>query len=55
MILDFLTKILGSKNDRVLKTMEPIVETINSLESKYKLMNDAQLKDQTGILKTETS
>ncbi|MBT7085455.1 MAG: preprotein translocase subunit SecA [Desulfobacterales bacterium] len=51
MILDFLTKIIGSKNDRVLKTMEPIVETINSLESKFQLMNDTQLKDQTSILK----
>ncbi|MEE8399575.1 MAG: DEAD/DEAH box helicase, partial [Desulfobacterales bacterium] len=47
MLLNFLTKIVGSKNERELKRIQPIVEEINSLESGIQVMNDDQLRDQT--------
>ena len=51
MILNILTKIFGSKNDRELKSMRPLVESINALEPKIASLNDLELKNQTVILK----
>ncbi|MGE0084902.1 MAG: preprotein translocase subunit SecA [Desulfococcaceae bacterium] len=47
MILDFLTKIFGSKNDREIRRMQPFVEQVNQLEPEIRAMSDAQLKNQT--------
>jgi preprotein translocase subunit SecA len=47
MILNFLTKVFGSKNERELKRLLPIVEQINSLESGMQALSDDQLKAQT--------
>ena len=47
MILDFLTKVFGSKNDREIKRMQPLVEQVNQLEPGIRAMSDAQLKNQT--------
>jgi preprotein translocase subunit SecA len=51
MIGSFLTKIFGSKNERELKTLKPVVETINSIESRIHSMSDEQLQGQTSALK----
>jgi len=51
MIGSFLTKIFGSKNEREIKSLNPAVEVINSLESKIHSMSDEQLKNQTLIFK----
>ena len=51
MILNFLTKIFGSKNERELKALAPLVESINILEPEIKNMSDVELKEQTNILK----
>ncbi|MFC1857135.1 preprotein translocase subunit SecA [Thermodesulfobacteriota bacterium] len=51
MIVDLLTKVFGSKNERVLKKLQPIVENINNQESEFQKMTDAQLKVQTGLFK----
>lgn len=48
----FLTKIFGSKNERVLKALYPVVDAVNSLESKYSAMTDQQLADQTREFKS---
>ena len=51
MIGKFLTQLFGSKNERELKKLHPLVEAINSMESDIKAMSDQQLKDQTPTLK----
>ena len=47
MIFDFLTKVFGSKNEREIKKLHPIVEQINQLEPEIQALTDAALKDQT--------
>jgi len=51
MILNFLTKVFGSKNERELKKLQPIIEQINALEPEIQAMSDDQLKAQTPRLK----
>lgn len=47
MIGKALTKVFGSKNDRVLKTIRPMVSRINELESTVSSLDDAQLAART--------
>ena len=47
MILNALTKVFGSKNERELKRLQPLVERINALEKEVQAMSDEQLKAQT--------
>ncbi|RLC09444.1 MAG: preprotein translocase subunit SecA, partial [Deltaproteobacteria bacterium] len=51
MIFNFLTKVFGSKNEREIKRLLPLVEEINSLESEMQAMSDEQLKHQTVVLR----
>ena len=51
MIFDFLTKLFGSKNDRIIKKMWPFVETINAFEPEMQAKSDAELKAQTARFK----
>ncbi|MBR57109.1 MAG: preprotein translocase subunit SecA [Myxococcales bacterium] len=48
MIQAILKKIMGTKNDRVLKQIGPQVEQVNNLESKFKAFSDDDLKAMTG-------
>ncbi len=41
------SRIFGSRNDRVLKRMQKVVEKINKLEEDIKSLSDEQLKDKT--------
>jgi preprotein translocase subunit SecA len=52
MIGNFLTRIFGSKNERELKRLHPLVELVNGYESEMQAKSDDQLRDQTAILKT---
>jgi preprotein translocase subunit SecA len=47
MATNFLTKIFGSSNDRLLKTYRKTVEHINSLEARYEAISDDELRAQT--------
>src|ERR1044071_3813578 len=47
----FLTKLFGSSNQRFLKSIGPMVEEINSLESSMKALSDDQLRARTAELK----
>jgi len=47
MLLNALTKVFGSKNERDLKRLQPSVERINALEPEIQAMSDEQLKAQT--------
>ena len=51
MISKLLTKVFGSKNERELKQLQPIVEQINQLEPDLKAMTDEQLRGQTAVFK----
>ncbi len=44
MLINVLTKVFGSKNERELKRLQPLVERINALESEFKAMRDDQLR-----------
>ena len=43
MILNALTKVFGSKNERDLKRLQPRVELINALEPEIQAISDVQL------------
>lgn len=45
--MSFLTKIFGSRNQRLLKQYQKIVREINALEPKYETLSDDQLKAKT--------
>ena len=47
MIQAFLTKIFGSRNERLVKAMRKAVARINALEAEYKALSDADLKAKT--------
>ena len=43
--MGLLDKIFGSKNQKVLKKIQPLVNSINSLEDEFSLLSDTDLKD----------
>jgi len=47
MIGTVLTKIFGSKNDRALKQIQPLVNRINELEKSVQSLDDAALAART--------
>ncbi|TSJ90553.1 preprotein translocase subunit SecA [Gilliamella apicola] len=51
MLLKLLTKVFGSRNERVLKTMRKRVETINALEPAMEALSDDELKAKTNEFK----
>src|SRR4030042_3379594 len=55
MIVDFITNIFGSKNDRELRAIAPLGEEINSLELNFKALSDEQLRAKTGEFKERIS
>jgi len=52
MLGQFLTKIFGSQNERVLKKMTPLVDAINQWEAGLKALDDDALRARTGDFKT---
>ena len=46
-ITDRLTRIFGSKNERELKRIAPLVDQINSLEAETRSLSDAELTGAT--------
>ena len=51
MAITFLTKIFGSRNDRLLKTYRKSVERINAMESQVAQLSDEQLRAKTDEFK----
>ena len=45
--MKLLTKIFGTRNDKLLKKMKPLVAHINELEPEFEKLSDAELKDKT--------
>ena len=51
MLKNFIGKILGSANDRIVKSYDKTVSLINDLEPKYHAMSDEDLRAQTDVLR----
>jgi preprotein translocase subunit SecA len=51
MVVSFLTKVFGSKNERELRKLYPLVEKINALEPEIQSKDDEQLREQTQLFK----
>lgn len=51
MLLKLLTKVFGSRNERVLRTMRKRVENINALEPSMEVLTDDELKAKTNEFK----
>jgi len=51
MVLNFLTKVFGSKNERELKQLQPLVERTNALEPEMQAMSDEQLRSQSAVFR----
>ncbi|MEN8210669.1 MAG: preprotein translocase subunit SecA [Thermodesulfobacteriota bacterium] len=47
MVFNFFTKIFGSNNDRILKSLNPIVEKINELEPQMQALSDEEIAQKT--------
>ena len=50
-MLNILTRVLGSANDRIVKSYDKTVSIINDLEPKYHAMSDDELRAQTVALR----
>ena len=51
MVMSFLAKVFGSKNERELKKLQPAVERINGLEPAMQALSDEEFRAQTGRFK----
>jgi preprotein translocase subunit SecA len=51
MLDTMMRKLFGTKQDRDIRALRPVLEQINSLEPKYKSMSDSELQSQTQIFK----
>lgn len=51
MLKNVIAKILGSANDRIVKSYDKTVSLINDLEPKYHAMSDEELRNQTQVLR----
>ena len=47
MVLKFLSRVFGSRNERLLRKYWTLASRINSLESKFQNVTDAELKTST--------
>jgi preprotein translocase subunit SecA len=55
MLVYLAKKIFGTRNDRILKALKPVVLRINDLESRYQAMSDDDLRGQTALFKERIS
>jgi preprotein translocase subunit SecA len=51
MLVYLAKKIFGTRNDRILKTLRPVVLKINDLERRFQPMSDEELQAQTPLFK----
>ena len=50
-MFNFLKKIVGDSNDRVVKQITPIADEIESLAEQYRALSDEQLREKTAEFK----
>ncbi|MFA6106623.1 MAG: preprotein translocase subunit SecA [Patescibacteria group bacterium] len=49
--MGILTKIFGDPNEKTIKSLQPIVDKINSFEAQYEKLSDEELKGMTAVLR----
>jgi preprotein translocase subunit SecA len=49
--MSIINKIFGDANDKYLKSLQPVINEINSFEDQLEKLSDTQLKEKTGELK----
>ncbi len=54
-MFNILTRLFGSRNDRILKTMHPLVAQINALEPQFEALSDGELQGKTATFKQRIS
>lgn len=55
MLVYLAKKIFGTRNDRLLKMLKPVVLRVNDLERRYEPMDDETLRSQTALFKERLS
>jgi preprotein translocase subunit SecA len=50
-MLKIIAKIIGTKHDREMKTIQPVIDQINKLEDRFKAYSEAELKGMTSLFK----
>ena len=50
-MLSLIKKILGTKNEREIRRIQPLVEQTNALEPQYQKLTDAELRAKTDEFK----
>jgi preprotein translocase subunit SecA len=53
MLDSMMRKFFGTKQDRDLKALRPLLDQVNALEPRYKAMSDDELKNQTNIFRNK--
>ncbi len=53
--MSFITKLFGTSNDRILKSIRPVVAHINSLEPQLMALTEAELRNKTNEFKERLS
>lgn len=51
MVLNFLTRVFGSSNERAVKKMQPLVDRINALEPRFQKLADSEFTETTSSFK----
>ena len=51
MISNFIKKIFGSRNGRILKEYAPLVKGVNELEDRYQKFTQSDFKTETSLLR----
>ncbi|MFN2268239.1 MAG: preprotein translocase subunit SecA, partial [Desulfonatronovibrio sp.] len=54
-MFDYVKKLFGSKNERYLKKLTPMVERINSMESEIQNLSDSELAEKIAAWKVEVA
>ena len=55
MVLNFLAKLFGSNNDRIIKKLQPTIDTINQLEPQMQSLSDEDIARQTELFRQQLS
>ena len=53
-MLNLIKKIVGTKNEREIRRIQPLVEKINALEPQYEKLANAELRAKTDEFKKRT-
>src|SRR5690606_31091142 len=53
MLNSVMRKFFGTKQDRDLRALKPILDQVNAREAKYQAMSDEELKSQTDIFRAK--